>query len=93
MKNQTSKHRSSYFFTEQIRGTDTYTLLDSAISHSNLTRNKDMFETILRWEDDGGIIIEVNSSPLDQIFVQPVQPANHEEAVSRRHLEMEKPNA
>ena len=52
-----------------------------------------MFEYILRWEDDGGMIVEVNSSTLDQIFVQPVQSANHEQAVSRRHLEMEKPNA
>lgn len=93
MKNQIPKHRSPYFFTEQIRGTDTYTLLDPAMSHSNLIRSKDMFEYILRWEDDGGMIVEVNSSTLDQIFVQLVRPANHHQAVSRRHLEMEKPNA
>ena len=52
-----------------------------------------MFENILRWEDDGGKIVEVNSSTLDQIFVQPVRAADHDQAVSRRYLEMEKPNA
>jgi len=93
MKNQTSKHRSSYFFTEQIRGTDTYTLPDSAMSHSNRIRSKDMFEYILRWEDDGGMIVEINSSEPDQIFVESVRRANHEQAVPRRHPEMEKPNA
>jgi hypothetical protein len=93
MKNQTPKHRSSYFFTEQIRGKDPNTLLEPAVPPSNLTRSKDMFENILRWEDDGGIIVDVNSSTLDQIFVQPVRSANHEQAMSRRHREMEKPNA
>jgi len=93
MENQTSKHRSSYFFTEQIHGTDTYTLLDSAMSRSNLMRSKDMFEYILRWEDDGGMIVKINSSEPDQIFVESVRRANHEQAVPRRHPEMEKPNA
>ena len=93
MENQTSKHRSSYFVTEQIRGTDTYALLDPAMSHSNQIRSKDMFEYILRWEDDGGMIVEINSSEPDQIFVESVRRANHEQAVPRRHPEMEKPNA
>jgi hypothetical protein len=93
MINKTPKHRSSYFFTEQIRGTDTYALLDPAMSHSNQIRSKDMFEYILRWEDDGGMIVEVNSSGPDQIFVQPVRRADHDQAVPRRHPEMEKPNA
>ena len=48
---------------------------------------------ILRWEEDGGKIVEINRSALDQIFVQPVWPANPDQAVSRRHLEMEQPNA
>ena len=52
-----------------------------------------MFEYILRWEDDGGMIVEVNSSGPDQIFVQPVRRANHDQAMPQRHLEMEKPNA
>jgi len=63
------------------------------MSRSNLMRSKDMFEYILRWEDDGGMIVEINSSEPDQIFVESVRRANHEQAVPRRHPEMEKPNA
>ena len=35
-----------------------------------------MFKNILRWEDDGGKILGVNSSMLDQMFVRPVRPVN-----------------
>lgn len=43
-------------------------------------------KNILRWEDDGGTIHEINSSKSDRHFAQPIRPASHDpSALGREH--------
>ncbi|HJR79868.1 MAG TPA: hypothetical protein VJ821_07335 [Anaerolineales bacterium] len=68
MKNIFSNGRLSYFLTPRIHGN----VLAWIKPASESERNKCLIENILRWEDDGGKIIEINSSKLDRQFFQPV---------------------
>jgi hypothetical protein len=52
-------HALPYFFMQRIHGNDPGNLPE-------LERSKGVLENILRWEDDGGKIIEINHSMLDQ---------------------------
>jgi len=68
MKNQIRNYRPPYFFAQQVHGKDPVNKWELVIPHFKPGRGKAMFENILRWEDDGGKILEVNSSMLDQMF-------------------------
>ena len=59
-------HTSPYFFTQQIHDQDAGNLLALARSDPELQRKKGVLKNILRWEDDGGKIIEVDHSKLDE---------------------------
>ncbi|RPJ23622.1 MAG: hypothetical protein EHM33_20335 [Chloroflexi bacterium] len=59
-------HTLPYFFTQRIPGQDPDHLIELAGSDPELERNKGVLENILRWEDDGGQIIEINHSTLDR---------------------------
>lgn len=54
------------FFTQRIHGKDPGNLLELVRPDPELERSKGVLENILRWEDDGGKIIETNHSTLDQ---------------------------
>ena len=69
MKNKFStRGRLSYFFTPRIHGN----VLAWVKPASNSKRSKSVIKNLLRWEEDGGLIIEVAkpimSLPLDQII-------------------------
>ena len=55
MKNKFSNSGLSYFFTPRIHGN----VLAWVKPASESKRSKRVIENILRWEDDGGLIIEV----------------------------------
>jgi len=55
MKNKFSNGRLSYFFTPRIHGNVLAWVKPASASE----RSKHVIENILRWEDDGGLIIEV----------------------------------
>jgi hypothetical protein len=55
MKNKFSNGRLSYFSTPRIHGN----VLAWVEPASASERNKSVIKTLLRWEDDGGRIIEV----------------------------------
>ena len=55
MKNKFSNGRLSYFFTPRIHGN----VLAWVKPASDSERNKSVIKNLLRWEDDGGLIIEV----------------------------------
>ena len=76
MKNQIRNYRPPYLFAQQVHGKDPVNKWELVIPHFKPKRGKDMFKNILRWEDDGGKILEVNSSMLEQMFVRPVRPVN-----------------
>jgi len=59
-------HTSPYFFMQQIHGKDPGKLLELARPDPELQRKKGVLKNILRWEDDGGKIIEIDHSTLDQ---------------------------
>lgn len=69
MKNKFSNGRLSYFFTPRIHGN----VLAWVRPASAAERGQLMNENILRWEEDGGKIIEINYSTLDPHLVQPVR--------------------
>ena len=56
MKIKSFDHALPYFFTQPIHDKD------PGISALELERSKVVLENILRWEDDGGKIIETNRS-------------------------------
>ena len=66
MKIKSFDHALPYFFTQRIHGKDPDHLLELARPDPELERSKGVLENILRWEDDGGKIIEINHSALDQ---------------------------
>jgi hypothetical protein len=68
MKNKFSNGKLSYFFTPRLHGN----VLAWVKPASKAERSKRVIENILRWEDDGGKIIETNHLLLDPPFVQPV---------------------
>jgi hypothetical protein len=68
MKNKFSNSRLSYFFTPRIHGN----VLAWVKPASESERSKRAIENILRWEDDGGKIIETDHLMLDPPFVQSV---------------------
>src|SRR6185503_8457395 len=70
MKNKFSNGKLSYFFTPRIHGNVLASVKKPA---SESERSKRVIENIPRWEDDGGKIVEINSSTLDQHFIQPVR--------------------
>ena len=53
MKIKSFDHALPYFFMQRIHGRDPGNLLE-------LKRSKGVLENILRWEDDGGKIFEIN---------------------------------
>jgi len=55
MKNKFFNGRLSYFFTPRFHGN----VLVWVKPASDSQRNKSAIKNILRWEDDGGLIIEV----------------------------------
>lgn len=59
MKIESFDHALPYSFTRQFQGKDPGDLLE-------LERSKSLLENMLRWEDDGGRIIELNHVTLDQ---------------------------
>jgi len=59
MKIKSFDHALPYFFTQRIHDSESGNLLE-------LERSKGILENILRWEDDGGKIIETNQLMLDQ---------------------------
>ena len=69
MKNRFSNGRLSYFFTPRIHGN----VLAWVKPASAAERGQRVNENILRWEDDGGKIIEINYSTLGRHLVQPVR--------------------
>jgi len=62
MKNKSATHELSYFFRQQIYGKHTGNLLE-------LEKSKGVLENILRWEDDGGQMLDavnqIDESNLD----------------------------
>mgnify|MGYP003482436650 FL=1 len=58
-------HALPYFFMQRIHGNDPGNLPE-------LARSNGVLENILRWEDDGGKIIEINHSTLDQKRKKPM---------------------
>jgi hypothetical protein len=69
MKNRFSNGSLSYFFTPRIHGN----VLAWVKPAFESERSKGVIENILRWEDDGGKMIEINYSTLDRHLVQPVR--------------------
>ena len=69
MKNKSSKRGLSYFFRQRIHGKHTDNLLV-------LEKSKTVLENILRWEDDGGQMLDarnqIDESNLDMVR----EPAN-----------------
>jgi hypothetical protein len=59
MKNKTSNTRLSYFSTPRIHGN----VLAWVKPASAPEKGKRVIETILRWEDDGGQILDSGSAP------------------------------
>jgi len=76
MQNKSFNRRLSYFVTQRIHGN----VLALVRPNSETERSKSGVENILRWEDDGGKIIETNHLMLDPPFVQPgpINGAMHE---------------
>ena len=68
MKNKFSNGRLSYFFTPRAHG-NVFAWVKPAFESERI---KGVIENILRWEDDGGTIIEINYSTLERHLVQPV---------------------
>ncbi len=64
MKFQILKHRPPYFYTQQIRHNEPDNMLVLAKPGTELRSARGVLENILRWEDDGGKIIEVRHSAL-----------------------------
>ncbi len=62
MKNKFSNGRLSYVFTPRIHSN----VLTWVKPASDLKKSKRVIENILRWEDDGGKIIEINHLTLDR---------------------------
>jgi hypothetical protein len=62
MKNQYSKGRSSYFLRPRIHAN----IFAWNKPPSKPERSKQVTENILRWEDDGGLVIETGS-PLPKV--------------------------
>ncbi len=66
MKIKSFDHALPYFFAQRIHGRDPGNSLELARPDPELERSKGVLENILRWEDDGGKIIEINHATLDQ---------------------------
>ena len=66
MKIKLLDHALPYFFTQRIHGKGPGNLLELARPDPELERSKGVLENILRWEDDGGKIIENNHATLGQ---------------------------
>ena len=47
---------------------------------------------LLRWEDDGGKVIEADSSTLNRPLVQRIRPTGHDQSWFRRFPKKEEPN-
>ncbi len=62
MNNKFFNDRLSYHFTPRIHGN----VLAWTKPAPKSERSKRVIENILRWEDDGGKIIEINHSTLDR---------------------------
>jgi hypothetical protein len=58
MKNKFSNGKLSYFLTQRIHGN----VLAWVKPASELERSKRVIENILRWEDDGGHMLEAGST-------------------------------
>jgi hypothetical protein len=66
MKNKSSQRGLSYFFTQRIHGKDSDNMPELVKPESESEITKSVLDNILRWEDDGGKIIEINHSTFDQ---------------------------
>jgi len=67
MKNKSSNRGWSYFFRQRIHGRHPVKILELVGPDSELERNKGVNENILRWEDDGGPVLETGNPPLPQL--------------------------
>ena len=59
-------HTLPYFFAQRIHGKAPRNLLELGRPDPELERSKGVLENILRWEDDGDKIIDINHATLDQ---------------------------
>ena len=66
MKIKSFDHALPYFFAQRLRGKDPDNQLELLRPDPELERSKGVLENILRWEDDGGKIIEISYSMLDR---------------------------
>jgi hypothetical protein len=55
-------------------------------------RGTSKYKYILRWEDDGGQIIEANPLPVKRPLMQPIRPAGHDQSWFRRFPKKEEHN-
>ncbi len=62
MKNKLFNHRLSFFIMPRIHRNVLAWVKPDSVSE----RSKRAIENILRWEEDGGKMIEINHSTLDQ---------------------------
>jgi len=69
MKNRFSNGRLSYFFTPRIHRNILAWVMPAPLPEGG----ERGIENILRWEEDGGRIIEINDPIPNRQFVQPVQ--------------------
>lgn len=79
MKNRFSNRSGlSYFFRQQIHGRDSSVhMLELVKPDSELEKSKGVLEHILRWEEDGGLIIEV-AKPLMSLQLDEIISKNEE---------------
>jgi hypothetical protein len=66
MKNKSPCLRLSDFYMQRIHGKSPHNVLDLVIPAHKFVRSKSMFENIMRWEDDGGQMLEIDHSTVDQ---------------------------
>ena len=72
MKNESFSRIPYYFFRQRNPLKDLQTVLELVIPHAKPEMGQEFFEKILRWEDDGGRVVESSCSILEQSPVQPV---------------------
>ena len=66
MKNKSPYHRLSNFRMQGIRTRDPQNIFELSIPTFKYIRNEGPSKTILRWEDDGGQIVEIDRSMVDR---------------------------
>jgi len=74
MKNRSFARVPYYLFRQRNPLKDPQTVLELAIPHAKPERSQDLFEKILRWEEDGGRVVKSNYATPEKFPVQPVHP-------------------